>query len=352
MHADPSSLDARTLAACLRSSAGEERERQVDFLRYLDPFDAHEAYREAGYGSLWQFCLRELCLREGAAGRRIGAMRVLREFPELEAPLRDGRLSLTTVVTLRPVLTDENLDEVVARAAFKTDEETKHLVATLMPQPAPKEGIRKLPEPAPRLPVPAPGPARPAARDEAVEAAPAAVALRTAARETPVETQPGELLGFALTSPVRTSSRPFLEPLSEEQWSMRVTIDAALKEDLETLKGLLSHKLPKGELAEVLREAVRCAIERHGKRRGAVKPARERKPAERKARPAGRREPVPAAVKAGHPRSRTRACDAGTIICFTQRRRSAASTRQGSGGTSGLGPERVKVLSPARAHSA
>jgi 5-methylcytosine-specific restriction endonuclease McrA len=294
MHADPSSLDAKTLAACLRQSAGEERDRQVDFLRYLDPFEAREAYREAGYGSLWQFCLRELALREGAAGRRIGAMRVLREFPGLEAPLRDGRLSLTTVVTLRPVLTSENLEEVVARAAFKTDEETKHLVATLMPRPAPREGIRKLPEAAPRLPVPVPEPAPPAARGDSVDAPPADVALRG---ESPEEKRPGDLTGFALTSPVRPSSRPSLEPHSEDQWSMRVTIDAALKEDLETLKSLLSHKLPKGELAEVLREAVRCAIERHGKRRGAVNPARERKPAERKARPAGRREPVPAAVK-------------------------------------------------------
>jgi hypothetical protein len=95
---------------------------------------------------LWRFCLSELRLREGAAGRRIGAMRVLRELPALEAPLRDGRLSLTTVVTLRPVLTAENLDEIVARAAFKTDEETRHLVASLLPRPAPKEGFRRLTE--------------------------------------------------------------------------------------------------------------------------------------------------------------------------------------------------------------
>ncbi len=104
MHANPASLDSTILTACLRATAGEERDRQVDFLRYLDAFDAREAYREAGFGSLWLFCLRELALREGAAGRRIGAMRVLRAFPRLEAPLRDGRLSLTTAVTLRPVL--------------------------------------------------------------------------------------------------------------------------------------------------------------------------------------------------------------------------------------------------------
>jgi 5-methylcytosine-specific restriction endonuclease McrA len=297
MHADPSSLDAKTLAACLRSSAGEERDRQVDFLRYLDPFDAHEAYREAGYGSLWQFCLRELLLREGAAGRRIGAMRALREFPALEAALRDGRLSLTTVVTLRTVLTKENLDEVVARAAFKTDEETRHLVATLSPRSAPKEGIRKLPDPAPRLLEPTPDPARPAARDELVAARAVDAKEAPTAPEPPQSVPPQDRPSFALTAPVRPPNRPALEPLSADQWSMRVTIDAALKGDLEKLKCLLSHKLPDGNVAEVLREAVRCAIEKHGKRRGAVKPKRERKPAERKGSPAGAREPIPAAVK-------------------------------------------------------
>src|SRR5512146_2800736 len=155
MHANPASLDSTTLAACLRATAGEELDRQVDFLRYLDAFDARDAYREAGFGSLWDFCLRELALREGAAGRRIGAMRVLRAFPRLEAPLRDGRLSLTTVVTLRPVLTEESLDELVARAAYRTDEETRYLVAMLQPRAAPREGLRKLPEPAPSVTAPA-----------------------------------------------------------------------------------------------------------------------------------------------------------------------------------------------------
>jgi len=35
------------------------------------------------------------------------------------------------------------------------------------------------------------------------------------------------------------------------------------------LKALLSHKIPDGDLAAVLREAIRCGIEKHGKRKGA-----------------------------------------------------------------------------------
>ncbi|HET9595565.1 MAG TPA: hypothetical protein VFP65_08285 [Anaeromyxobacteraceae bacterium] len=77
--------------------------------------------------------------------------------------------------------------------------------------------------------------------------------------------------------------------MSEDTWSLRVTVDAALEEDLETLIGLLSHKLPKRELHEVVREAVRCAIEKHGKRKGAVEPVRKRKPSVEKST---RREPT------------------------------------------------------------
>jgi 5-methylcytosine-specific restriction endonuclease McrA len=49
-----------------------------------------------------------------------------------------------------------------------------------------------------------------------------------------------------------------------------------VKRELDELKALLSHKIPDGDLAAVLREAVHCAIEKHGKRRGAVEPTRTR----------------------------------------------------------------------------
>ena len=90
----PSSLDSDSLARRLRDLAGDERQVQVDFLLHLDEFDRRQEYLPLGFGSLWEFMLRELHLREGAAGRRIAAMKALRRFPRLESPLRDGRLCL------------------------------------------------------------------------------------------------------------------------------------------------------------------------------------------------------------------------------------------------------------------
>ncbi len=46
---------------------------------------------------------------------------------------------------------------------------------------------------------------------------------------------------------------------------------------------LASHKIPRGDLAALLHEAIRCGIEKHGKRKGAVAPARKRSPKPKKA---------------------------------------------------------------------
>ena len=200
----PASLDSNALALRLAELAGEEREVQVDFLLHLAVFDARRAYVEAGYPSLWTYCLEVLHLREGAAGRRIGAMRVLVRFPRLEGPLRDGRLSLSTLIVLGPVLREENVDALLARAAFRTKREVEELVVSLKPRP-----------------------------------------------------------------------EPALEAVAQDRWSLRVTVDRELKDDLEMLRCLLAHKVPDGDLTKVLHEAIRCAVEKHGKRRGAVSPDRE-----------------------------------------------------------------------------
>jgi hypothetical protein len=84
----PSSLDSATLTRRLVELAGDERNVQVDFLVHLDEFDRRRGFLDAGHQSLWEYCLRALHLREGAAGRRIGAMRVLRRFRS--SSLRSG----------------------------------------------------------------------------------------------------------------------------------------------------------------------------------------------------------------------------------------------------------------------
>src|ERR671928_1354418 len=104
----PSSLAPDALARRLADLVGEERHVQAEFLVHLDEFDRRRSWAEAGFPSLWEYMLRVLHLREGAAWRRMTAMRAVRRFLELLDAIREGRLCLTTRGLLAPVLTEEN----------------------------------------------------------------------------------------------------------------------------------------------------------------------------------------------------------------------------------------------------
>lgn len=267
---EPAALDSATLARRLHDLVGDERRVQVDFLLHLDEFDRRQAFLQAGFGSLWDYCLKALHLREGAAGRRIGAMRVLRRFPRLEEPLRDGRLCLSTASVLGQVLAEDNLDELVRRAAFMTKAEVEHLVVSIRPRAVPRDGIRRLAQPETRLPLAVPEANASGSIDLPEPTASSSPSITTPEAEMPpAGGVPKGIGGFP-----EAERRVELEAVARDRWSLRVTLDAALKDDLETLKALLSHKLPTGDLTELLREAVQCAIEKHGKRRGAVEPER------------------------------------------------------------------------------
>ncbi|WP_176068849.1 HNH endonuclease, partial [Anaeromyxobacter diazotrophicus] len=184
----------------------------------------------------------------------------------------------------------------------KTKVETEQLVASLQPRPAPREGLRRLPRPE----------QAPAALAKPIEAgcvevdggggrAPALQPGATSVEALTLEAAAAQ--EFRPSDPPRLPAprRATLEPLGADSYSMRVTVDAELKKDLDQLKSLLAHKVQNGDLGALLREAVKCALEKHGKRRGAVEPSRKLKspaPAE-KAPPLapGQREPIPAAVR-------------------------------------------------------
>jgi hypothetical protein len=299
----PSTLDSATLVRRLHDLAGDERRVQVDFLLHLDELDRRRAYLIAGFGSLWDFCLKALHLREGAAGRRIGAMRVLRRHPRLEPALRSGKLCLSTAALLGSVLTDENLDELVERAAFRTKTDVDHLVASIQPRVGPANGVRKLPAVpgalngdtaanfAGTLPMTAvvetaqtPGTSQPFAAVIDFMAAHPQAACAAPPVGASAEAHPIDAAAFVTGSDAPAMVPPLsgappraaeVRAVSRDAWSLRVTIDAGCKADLETLAALLSHKAGR-DLGAVLREALRCGIEKHGKRRGAVTPARPR----------------------------------------------------------------------------
>ncbi len=72
-----------------------------------------------------------------AAFYRKAAVELMSRFPEVVAPLRDGRLCLMTVAEVARVLTPENRDDVLPRFFRLSKREAQALAAELDPTPAP-----------------------------------------------------------------------------------------------------------------------------------------------------------------------------------------------------------------------
>ena len=76
-----------------------QRERHVLtlVLHHLREVKRRRLFSDLGCPSLFEYCVRELKYSEGQAGRRIQAMRLLKELPEIEPMIRSGSLSLTNL---------------------------------------------------------------------------------------------------------------------------------------------------------------------------------------------------------------------------------------------------------------
>jgi 5-methylcytosine-specific restriction endonuclease McrA len=73
----------------------QERELLKQVLEHLREIDRRRLFASLGYKSLFEFASKHLGYSEEAAYRRIQAMRVLQQLPEIEAKLENGEVQLT-----------------------------------------------------------------------------------------------------------------------------------------------------------------------------------------------------------------------------------------------------------------
>ncbi|MBC7690999.1 MAG: hypothetical protein H7222_04470 [Methylotenera sp.] len=85
-------LNSSELISRTMTLVAEERRITLALIEHLAEISRRRVYAELGYSSLWDFATRELGLSEGAAQRRIQAMRLLRDVPEAAEALESGRL--------------------------------------------------------------------------------------------------------------------------------------------------------------------------------------------------------------------------------------------------------------------
>src|SRR5690349_16938136 len=113
-------LSSADLRAATRVLATKSCEVEADLLEHLAEIDERKLYAAWAYASLFHYCQDELGFSEDAAYYRITVARAIGRFPAMLEFVRSGKIHLAGLRTLVPHLTEENHQEILARAAGKT----------------------------------------------------------------------------------------------------------------------------------------------------------------------------------------------------------------------------------------
>ena len=116
----------------LDSILRQSRRVESSLIAHLAEVDARHLYARYASPSMFIYCRDVLHLSEGEAQLRILVARAARDHPILLTMLADGRLHLSGIAKLAPMLTVENRDALIVRAVHKSKREIEKAVAPIM----------------------------------------------------------------------------------------------------------------------------------------------------------------------------------------------------------------------------
>jgi hypothetical protein len=183
--------------------ATQEKEAGIQVLHHLREVDARKLFTTVKCSSLYSYCIKELGYSEGTAGRRIHAMKLIRDLPEYETKLEEGSIhesQLSKAQTFfnaqkkkKKTYSKEKKLQVMKDIEGKSARETDQLFASIDPQAARKDISR---------------------------------------------------------------------PINAEETEIRFTADKALMEKLEKIQNLLGHKLGDKKYASLIEELADLALKK------------------------------------------------------------------------------------------
>ena len=270
----PSHLSNDELMAAVARLAGDERVVTARLIAHLAEIDRRELYVPAGFASLYTYCREGLGFSEDAAYNRKTAAQVARRFSVVLDMLADGRLSLTALRLLAPVLTGANHGEALAAAIGRSRREVEEVVARLDPKPDVRSTVRKLPAPAVAVPE----------REVRETGHPALFGGSTDEEAAPVPRT------------TVAARRPIVAPLAPERYRVQFTIGKAAERKLRRLQELLKREIPDGDPAVIFDRALTVLLEKVESRKHGVT-ARARTPKPDVPATAARSRHMPAAVR-------------------------------------------------------
>ena len=113
-------LSSLELITATKLAASDERKATYALIEHLREIDDRLLYLELGFGSLFEFAVKELGLSEGSAHRRISAMRLARDIPEVKEKLESGKITLSNAAQVQVALNSVKKEKKLT-ASEKTD---------------------------------------------------------------------------------------------------------------------------------------------------------------------------------------------------------------------------------------
>lgn len=261
-------LSNAALRVDMKASDGIESKAVARSLSRIGEYDERKLYLEDGYSSMHAYCVGELKYTKEKASKRIFAARTARKFPVLFIALADGRLHLTGLVMLARHLTSGNLDELLAAATRKTADEIALLIAERFPRPDVPERLEPLVVP------PVNTIATSSTPQEQYSARNTDVLFLNATPSTepapaaPAAPLPTHEYSARNTVPSALPSR--ITPLASGRFNFQCTVDQETQNLWEYAKALLSHEIPTGEMALILKAILKLAVPQLDKRKFAA----------------------------------------------------------------------------------
>jgi len=241
-------------------------------IAHIAEISRRKGHVERGYNNLFDYCVRRLNLSEGSVALRIHVANVSRRFPQILVALSENRLSLTVAGLLAPVLTESNVEKLLADCGGMTRREAEEYLVALRPKPVFAPSIRKTPT-------------RPQESLWAASSSPPSEQTTSPHTTPPAPKAP-------TPRPAHPTSPPILEPAQPDQFNFRFSADRTFKEKFERLAEVLGVQNPLQHMAEIMEKALDIALdkkdlkrkrarrlEREAKRSGAT-PSEESRPGE------------------------------------------------------------------------
>ncbi len=219
-----------------------ERNATVELLLALSEFDERRLWQALGYNGLFNYLHIELGMSKATAYYRKTGAELVRRFPALVEPMRDGRLCMSSLVELSKVIDDSNWKDVLPRFFGCSRREAQKVAVAIAPVQAP-----------PRRDVITPLPVNRAQAEISVQ--PAEPTRMTPART--LEPRPSEA-----------------RPLTPSLHRVHFTASTRFIEKLEKAKDELARQFPDGDLEAIFEAGLDLLLAQAAKRRAQVQKPR------------------------------------------------------------------------------